>query len=72
MPAHANGAYIIKPGDRVVTPCGRPATVEGIDSNGFRVCRYTDREGGEANIAPKLLRLIKASPVMPWPSRTPN
>ena len=72
MPAHANGAYIIKPGDRVVTPTGRPAVVKGIDSGGFRICRYTDREGGEANIAPKMLKLVKAGPVMPWPSRTPG
>jgi len=70
MPAHANGAYIIKPGDRVVTPCGRPALVQGIASNGFRVCAYTDQEGGEANLAPKLLKLVKAAPVLPWPSHS--
>lgn len=71
MPAHANGAYIIKPGDRVVTPSGRPALVQGIDRYGFRVCVYTDREAGEANIAPKLLKLVRAAPILPWPSSRP-
>lgn len=69
MPGHANGAQIIKPGDRVVTPSGRPARVQGIDRYGMRVCVYTDREGGEANIAAKLLKLVTAVPVLPWPSR---
>lgn len=72
MPADAHGAYVIKPGDNVVTPSGRPASVAGIDRYGFRVCRYLDREGGEANIAPRLLTLVRAGPVRPWPSRSPS
>jgi hypothetical protein len=71
VPNYTNGAQIIKPGDRVVTPCGRPAKVQGIDRYGLRVCKYTDREGGEANIAAKLLKLVSAAPVLPWPSYKP-
>jgi len=71
MPGPKNGATVIKPGDRVVTPSGRPARVQGIARDGFRICIYTDREGGEANIAPQLLRLVEAAPVIPWKSRLP-
>ena len=72
MPQHANGAYVIKPGDWVVTPSGRPEWVQGIASDGFRICLYTDREGGGANIAPRLLKLAKAAPAKPWLSRAPG
>jgi hypothetical protein len=68
MPDYANGAYIIKPGDNVVTPTGRPAVVEGIDNNGFRICRYLDRAGGDVNLPPKLLKVTRAAPVRPWRS----
>lgn len=70
MPEHVNGAYILKPGDKVVTPSGRPAVVEDIDGDGRRICRYLDREGGGVNLLPKHLKLTRAAAVRPWHSPT--
>lgn len=62
---------IIKPGDLVQTPTGRPAVVMNIRSDGKRDCNYTDQEGGQVALATKDLKLVKSMKPRPWPSHSP-
>ncbi len=63
---------IIKPGDLVETPTGRPAVVMAIRADGKRDCNYTDAESGQVALPARLLKLVKSCKPRPWPSRLPT
>lgn len=61
----------LKPGDLVRTPCGRLAQVRDLLRDGRRECRYLDLDGGEVELRPERLHLVRSAPVLPWKVRIP-
>ena len=57
-PEHING---FRPGDRVITALGRPATITGCRIDGYLDAKYDDRHPSLADVIlqPQLLKRIQ-------------